>query len=427
MSRLILFLISPLFTFLLTLKHGFKYKYILILMFGIYGFTAVLKPGYDIHTNMIKYEMYNKDYARKDILSHFWNTLTFNKVPYYFDEIFMHAIGATLSFFHAPKYLFTGIIGLIYGYFFVGTFFIIFKKIQLVIGTNKIYQLPTSVILLLLLLVSWQAFEGINGVRFWTAMWMYFYSIFNYFETKKTKYLFLSILPIGFHFSFVIFTCLFFSFLLIKSNFKFFYLIFAISFLANFTGDFTSLRTGSSLFDQRIESYSYDVDSFEERKERKKLSESQKSFHARYSNAWMQFFLKYYFLLSISILAYKSRFISKDVKWFASLFCLLFACSNLLFMVPELSSRIYRVSVILGLFTIIYSKLKHYTLINRKWSRVLYKLPVIFSPVILLFIFTRLSVNIEVMSVYVLFPPFFFPFLSESNIAIKEAIKSIFI
>lgn len=120
------------------------------------------------------------------------------------------------------RFLF-GTVAAIFGFFYLKSIKIVyFDYIQ-----NKHFN--TFLFLLFFAFIINPIFN-INGYRFWTSAWIYFYGATLFITTYKRKYLFVSVISIFFHFSFFLPVLILFLFKIIGRRDKLFFSFFIISF-----------------------------------------------------------------------------------------------------------------------------------------------------------------------------------------------------
>ncbi len=114
-------------------------------------------------------------------------------------DVFIHVLSYfTGSVVGVPE-LFFPLVGLFYGYFFVGSMLIIFRDL----GKSK---LPWVVIFLILCFFLTRNIESLQAVRNPTAGWMLIYGVLRYYETRRLRYVFLMAATPLVHFSFLLLT-----------------------------------------------------------------------------------------------------------------------------------------------------------------------------------------------------------------------------
>lgn len=142
-------------------------------------------------------------------------------------DAYRHVLGYFVGGVLGIPELFFPIVGLVYGYFFVGSMLIIFRDF----GQTK---LPWVVIFLGLCFFLTRNIESLQAVRNPTAGWMLIYGVLQYQHSKQLRYLFLMAATPLVHFSFLFIALPAFAYVLIGNR----RLLFAVLFAASIPFDF---------------------------------------------------------------------------------------------------------------------------------------------------------------------------------------------
>lgn len=129
-------------------------------------------------------------------LSDLWHTLTFqvashNGIRDPYKHIVSYLTGSVLGM----PWLFFTFIAFVYGYFFTGSLLQIFRQFK----WRHVNYIVLAFAALLLLVKN---IEGVNTVRTWTGLWMLVYACLRYYDTRKSRYIALMLLPPFIHFGY---------------------------------------------------------------------------------------------------------------------------------------------------------------------------------------------------------------------------------
>jgi len=195
MNRSLFF--SILFMFIspaLSLYQGLKSrnpqykKWILIFFVTFFGTVIMLAEGQDgyVHQQNV-YEHYTA-LQFSVFEEELFRILTLRKNFHTQEDPYIHILSYFTGTILGLPDLFFVFVAFIYGYFFSGSIFRLFR----IFPKLKYSQLFFGVAVVFLL---WKSIEGINTVRTWTGLWVLFYGCLSYYQTKKKKYLLLMFAP----------------------------------------------------------------------------------------------------------------------------------------------------------------------------------------------------------------------------------------
>lgn len=195
-SKLILFLISPFFSFLYSLRTmNTRSSYIVFFLFAVFfgmAFTVGntrTESTIDGISYRAEFEEYNH-LSSKDYYEGLESFLSFDegKKDYYFETVAFYLSRITDNY-HVMFMVFA----IIFAFFSLKTF-------RFFTGEDKFDTTLSSLILAYLFMAN-QIFN-INGMRFWTAAWIGVYALFQIFWNKNKSYFLLLIITPFFHGSF---------------------------------------------------------------------------------------------------------------------------------------------------------------------------------------------------------------------------------
>jgi hypothetical protein len=185
----ILMLFSPLLSLYLGLKDsdGYYKRWVLILFITVYGSIIFLHPGTDgyVHQNRVYEQYVNMDFG---LFLRYCFDIVVLKTTAVQTDLYIHFVSFLTGRILGSPNLFFVVVSFVFGYFYSGS---LFKVIKLLPGFkyNWLFYGFISIFLV------WKSIEGINTVRTWTGLWVLFYAVISFYETKKIKYFLLMLLP----------------------------------------------------------------------------------------------------------------------------------------------------------------------------------------------------------------------------------------
>jgi hypothetical protein len=211
-------------------------KHILILFCAYFGLVFIVPKS-------IGFDTFDSEFYAQQLLSMNFEGTTFStfinqfyNIDFKNVDIYQPLITWILSNFTSNYHYLFGVFGLVFGYFYINSFYIIIKEPPY---RSKWFYL---IILLFFLLIN--PIWNINGVRMYTAMNIFFYGLLlKYIKYNKNGiyFIFISILI---HISFIIpvFLYLLFNLFYIKNSKIYFYALILLVFMKNnLIVDFTIL------------------------------------------------------------------------------------------------------------------------------------------------------------------------------------------
>lgn len=182
-----------------TLFRTKNYHFILVgsvLSMGLFGLFFTYPSFSDGGTHLERSLRYYSNMSFYEFFSEF-NNIIFQNPTYSSEDLYIHI----LSFFSnsilgLPKTM----------HFFAGLLlgFVIFKSLWRVMG-EKIYHLTwKNGLIFLTVLLFIHSVHSLNAIRISTAMWVCFYGVVSYYQTRNFKYLFVIILASQIHLGYAI-------------------------------------------------------------------------------------------------------------------------------------------------------------------------------------------------------------------------------
>jgi hypothetical protein len=394
-------------------------KWVLIMFICFYGTVINLQPGTDgfIHQNAVYTNYLGMGIA--DFLSYSFGILTFKTTAVQTD-MYIH----TVSFFVGsvlgmPK-LFFIIISFVYGYFYVSSLFKVIKY------TNK-FKYDWFFYGFLTVFIVWKSIEGINTVRTWTGLWVLFYSVLSFYETKKVKYFLLMLLPPHIHIAYYLMAIPAWIVSIFGSWPKLFTVLFVVSFSFNILNptQVSEKLSETEVGTQKVNGYYREEEWTSEEKLEESLSQG---------SAWyLALFKGGFHAWSVSALAgfliifgfYSSKMTEVEAKLFG-IGLLAKVLSNVSWFIYALSVRSDIVAgiFILAVFIMMYQRGAFHT--QRNMVPFLHKVILVLILISFVpFIILKISDLGEYLSLFMISLPFLIWFQGDINISIKDGFKAL--
>ena len=188
---LLAFIIWPFIGFLLALKNIFSRtsQFVITCFFALYGWTFVINPAMDGQ----RYAT-NLEYASMQPISELWKLLTSfydqSNALDFFEDVIIYTISRVTS----EHYLLFAVFALVFSRYYLKS----------IVETYSIYDKGRNInAYLFMFFLPWVVpiFE-INGFRFWTATWFFFYGAFMVLYKLDKRYILLCLFSCLIHFSF---------------------------------------------------------------------------------------------------------------------------------------------------------------------------------------------------------------------------------
>lgn len=362
--KVILFLVSPILALLFSLRTlKTKSSFIIIFLFSVlFGLAFTVGKGKDSNDSIDgssyreKFEHYkfvsdSKFY--KGLIEYF--TFEKGKQDYYFDTVAFY-----ISRFTSNYHIMFMVFAIVFAFFAL-------KSLKF-FTAEKNYSTSLACFILLYLFMINQIFN-INGVRFWTAAWVGVYGIFQIFRNGKYQYFLLLLCAPFFHGAFWVFLGISVVAYFGRNSYKLWAVLFFVSFLvSNVSLDL--VRNYIDLFPTFIVKMaeSYTDESYVQQK-----ASGGTGFY--WIAATFNFLVRVYmnFLVYLFIKNSKEIIDNAKTKYLFSFLLVLMVFVNFTMAIPSLGGRYMLLS---------YPIIAYIWLVNfkgRKYDKVLYAMPVIFS------------------------------------------------
>jgi hypothetical protein len=211
----ILFIIWPFMAFISNMQlYKNKKFWIIFSLFGsVYGYYWV--QG-DLRWDLYVYIDIFKDISNSNIKSVLYDRRVFESFQFIY-----FLLAYLISLFTSNEHILVAVLAFIYSYFFCKSFQFLTSKLP--DKTSYIH------IILIFCFTLNLPFWGFSGFRYWTSCFVFFYGFTQMFFEKKYIYIFLMILCVFLHFSFLIYNVIAILFFMLKSKNKIILSVFCIS------------------------------------------------------------------------------------------------------------------------------------------------------------------------------------------------------
>jgi len=415
---LMIFIISPIIAVFSSIPN-FRFKearWIIILFFGLFGMTMIVQDGKDakVHSDIFVNSYVDKDFTTfKEETKNILLLRSGDNGGATNDDMYLHLIsyiGSRLS--SNPAILFF-IVSFIYGIFYIAGVRSVYENLD-----NKLDFLLGTIFFLF---VFWKSFEGINSIRNWTAGWIFFNGVFNYFKTQHKKYIILVLVSPLVHFAYAAITIPFFVILIFGNRPKIYFLILVVSFFFSLESvdiiynylNLTDLGSQKSAYIDQGSSEEY-------------LQEgSGSALHAKYYVLVGKLVVSILFYYAILFLGYlKKEEHTNLMMGLASMGILMISFSNLVSFSITLNNRVFTNG---GLYMLAYLVILYSASFRNKVSMKFYgyKMIVYLSfPFILFFTYTQWSNIGDFMNAKVFVSPFLYG-VFDGAYSLKELIRDL--
>lgn len=167
------------------------------LFMGLLGSVFVYVQGNDGHTHLMSVYEYYLEMSFIEFVKGLGSLLIFQPIKAS-NDVYKHVISyLSGGIFRVPEliHLFGG---LLLGYFFT-------KSVLLVLEDKPNQKMGILLGSFIALFLISRSVSALNSLRMWTAMWVFFYGSFAYVKSGKTKYLWIVLLSVFIHFSYLIY------------------------------------------------------------------------------------------------------------------------------------------------------------------------------------------------------------------------------
>lgn len=215
----LLFLCWPFAAFIIAMQtfHLKKSRRIVYLFFILFGLTIVLGNE---NLDSFRYNQYFQETSKlsfSEFRAFLANFLISEKTL----DLAQPIISFIVSRITDDYRLLFGVIAAIFGFFYI-------KSINIVHRMFYLHKSSITLLFLLFFALIINPIFNINGFRFWTATWIFFFGAYQLISLRQIKYISFCILSVLFHFSFIVPNVALLAYFLIGNRNKL-YFVFLIS------------------------------------------------------------------------------------------------------------------------------------------------------------------------------------------------------
>jgi hypothetical protein len=197
--HILLMCISPLIGLALIFKMKNKayITYMGTLFFGFLGSLFIYSPDSHGATHLEAVKLYYVDMSFIEFIDGTIKLLTFRPTEIS-NDLYLHLISyLSGGVFQIPELIHV-FGGLLLGYFFT-------KSVLLVLEDKPKQKLGILLLSFIALFLIVRSISALNSLRMWTGMWAFFYGAYAYVKKKETRFLWVIVLAIFVHFSYLLF------------------------------------------------------------------------------------------------------------------------------------------------------------------------------------------------------------------------------
>jgi len=330
--KIVLFLFSPVLSFLVSLKNikSNSSQFIFISLAILFGLCFTPIDGKMDSSYYLDYFEVNKTMTT----SQYFNTwLLYIGYESGLKDFYFHSLVYFTSRITLNYHFMFGMAASIFSYFAIKSFRFFTRE--------ALFVQTTIVLLLVLLVVQSNPIFNINGIRFWTASWVTVFSIFKIFIDHKKKFIFLLLLTPLIHASFWISFLIALLALLTRKNYKIWIILFYGSLITSnilhtFIGDI------SEYLPQTLQRYTnvYATDIILNKKQ---MIIERASFHVSFFRLLTGWYIS--IMLIIFIKEKKIILLNKKSKELFLFFIIWMVFVNLALNIPSIGTRFLKVGV----------------------------------------------------------------------------------
>lgn len=410
-------------------SSNYTFKRAAIIIFTIcYGMTMPMTDLWDgwRHRQMVYDEYVNMSLGR--FLDDAFKIITF-QLSSSSTDLYKHFISFWAgSVLQMPGSFFFWV-SLVYGFFYSWVLLYAFQYVKSK-GFLKQSWIPLTFIALFLLNKN---FEGVQTVRTWTGMWVMIYGLIKFLETKKKRYwLFLLIAPISIHVGYSLMVIPIAIAALFHKSIKIYYILFAASFFFSAgVGSVANFIPELQVATQKVQQYGLEEDelnveaNLEKTEKKTGKSNSQRTWYKILQLKGFFMYNKGFLVFILFLFRIPDTYMNKVEYGIVAAGIATLAGSNFFSFIFAASNRME----IIGFELILLSCLLVFTrlslnAINITKNRLFH---LAFSLFIIGFIpefIWLLSYGLSIPSLFLIVIPFF-PLLSDYNISIIDAIKTV--
>jgi hypothetical protein len=321
-------------------------------------------------------------------------------------DIYQPLITFILSRFTKDGNILFAVFGIVYGYFYS-------RNIWMVLDLCKEAKIDRALWVIIIAFICLVGFWQLNGVRMWTAAHIFFYGIFQYLVLGRKKGIFIAILSVLVHFSYILLIGVFLVFILVKISWRFLYYLFLGSFFissVNIPAIKANLESVAPAFLlPRVNSYTSDeyVEVIAD------MNETVVWYIQYHSNSLM-----YFLVVIFTVIYFSDSKKFKDDKSFSNIFgfsLLILSIGNITSLLPS-GVRYLFVAQLFGVALLVYYYIRFDDFLYKKFMQY-------FMPLVYFYIVVSIRVSFDTISVMSIFANPIFAVAVDMPVPLIDLIK----
>lgn len=386
-------------------------KNVLIFIVAIFGSTIILpveSDGYRLNQMVVSHYV---DIGFGQWLFELKEILFFSPVPGTKGDIFSHVLSYFIGGILSLPELYVGAVSIIYGYFFIGSMYEIFRT-----GRGS-WRSSFLAWILVIIFVSYRFIDNIQFIRTWTGGWVLFYGTFKYYNTGLKKYLLLMLCAPIFHVAYFLMALPAYAVVLLKSiNSKIFVLLYILSFVISINpgGIIEKLKT-NELGKNKVNNYYSEDD--------QAIKKKNSNFYVTYGKNWAKTKAPNILAIVLILFGFFSRSKMNPLEYGVfSTGILLATFANLGDFIPAFYNRTMTNAGIYFTATPVLLLIRGELLYGRGWTLFFRRLMLWISVLIFVPYIIYVAANmLQFTSIFIFFMPII-GFFSELNLSIRDLI-----
>ena len=382
-EKLLLFIINPFVGFLESFRSPQKHnsRVIIYLWFIAFGFCFVPESENVVNSgDATRYAMdfrdaqtYTTQNYLNDINDYFNNNLTTDT-----RDLYTLTLNFVVSRFTDNFHWLFMVFAIVFGFFYV-------KSMIFVIPNDNEKFLPLIIPILFLLFCFSNPIYNINGVRFWTAAWVAVYIMFQVLVNKK--YIYLLLLPVTYliHAGFIFFIIVFLIYLFSRKFHSFWNIAFIVSLFFTASSLVSEFAGFSSLLPENLQRFMTYYASEDIIAEKMQAQESL-PMYARILNLLPRIILN--ILVALCLFNRDKLNETNRSKEVLEFLVVLMSIVNITLSIPSVGVRFIRLAIPFIVYLFVANPW-----ISKKYSTVIYLIPIAFSYEILYWVRRMISIS----------------------------------
>jgi hypothetical protein len=382
-NNFIFFLVSPFLGFIQAFKY---YKedwaknsvWLFVIFYGYTMYRPEIMDSTRYVVNLIN--LYNRPMTWDIFIANFYSDDTGTV------DIYQPLVTFILSRFTKDGNILFAVFGIVYGYFYS-------RNIWMLLDLNKGAKIEWKLWVVIIAFICVLGFWNLNGVRMWTAAHVFFYGAFQYLVYDRKKGIFVAMLSVLVHFSFVLPVGVLLVFILNKIPWRLLYFLFLGSFfissinlptirakLESVAPDFLLPRVNSYTSDEYVEAIT-------------DMNEGANWYIKYYTNSLMWVLVALFTVIYFS----KSKNFKND-KSFSNLFgfsLLILSIGNITSLLPS-GGRYVLLAQLFGVALLVYYYIRFDNILYKNYLKLL-------APLLYFFILVNIRISFDTISFMTIF------------------------